>query len=384
MSDFDPLPTETFTSFHDEFAELRRRCPVARSDAYNGFWALTRYDDVVAAAKDPELFTTTVQNVVPKVAFTGRRPPLHLDPPEHTPYRTALNPYFTNEKMAQLEPRLREVIGGLLQPIVDAGGGDICEDFTYRLPGYVFAEFFNLTPELGLRIREESRAFNLAVQDFVDEDVKRTSLALYEVAREIIAMRKAEPLDPADDPASGLLQTGLPEDMLLGTIRQFIVVGMIAPSVFIGSMVIHLAEHEDLQEQLRDDASLVPAAVEEYLRLMTPYRGFARTPTRDVEIRGRVIPKDEPVAVVFASANRDEDIFPDPHSFVLDRPNIRQHVAFGVGPHRCAGAPLGRLMLRITLEELLARASRIEVVGAPRMTRWPEWGTLSVEVRLAP
>jgi len=383
MSDFDPLAPETFTSFHEEFTELRQRCPVAHSDAYNGFWALTRYDDVVAAVKDPELFTTTVQNVVPKLAFTGRRPPLHLDPPEHTPYRTALNPYFTSERMAELEPRLREVIGGLLQPIVDAGGGDICEDFTYRLPGYVFAEFFNLTPELGLRIREASRAFNLAVQDFVDEEVKRTSLALYEIAREIIAMRRAEPLDPADDPATGLLRTGLPEDMLLGTIRQFIVVGMIAPSVFIGSMVIHLAEHEDLQRQLREDPSLVPAAVEEYLRLLTPYRGFARTPTRDVEIRGRVIPKDDPVAVVFASANRDEDVFPDPHRFILNRPNIRQHVAFGVGPHRCAGAPLGRLMLRLTLEELLARASRIDVVGEPRMTRWPEWGTLSVPVRLA-
>jgi len=383
MSDFDPLAPETFTSFHEEFTELRQRCPVAHSDAYNGFWALTRYDDVVAAVKDPELFTTTVQNVVPKLAFTGRRPPLHLDPPEHTPYRTALNPYFTSERMAELEPRLREVIGGLLQPIVDAGGGDICEDFAYRLPGYVFAEFFNLTPELGLRIREASRAFNLAVQDFVDEEVKRTSLALYEIAREIIAMRRAEPLDPADDPATGLLRTGLPEDMLLGTIRQFIVVGMIAPSVFIGSMVIHLAEHDDLQRQLREDPALVPAAVEEYLRLLTPYRGFARTPTRDVEIRGRVIPKDDPVAVVFASANRDEDVFPDPHRFVLNRPNIRQHVAFGVGPHRCAGAPLGRLMLRLTLEELLARASRIEVVGEPRMTRWPEWGTLSVPVRLA-
>jgi cytochrome P450 len=381
--DFDPLAPETFGSFHEEFAGLRRRCPVARSEAYNGFWALTRYDDVVAALRDPGLFTTTVQNVVPKVAFTGRRPPLHLDPPEHTPYRAALNPYFTAEKMAKLEPRLREIVGGLLQPLVDAGGGDVCEDFSYRLPGYVFAEFFNLPPELGLRIREASREFNIAVQDFVEEDVKRTSMQLYDVAREIIAMRKADPLDPADDPATGLLQTGLPEEMLLGTIRQFIVVGMIAPSVFIGSMVIHLADHPEVQRELRDDPSVIPAAVDEYLRLLTPYRGFARTATRDVEIRGRLIRKDEPIALVFASANRDEDVFPDGDRFVLNRPNIRQHVAFGMGPHRCAGAPLGTLILRVTLEELLGRTSRIEVVGEPRMTRWPEWGTLSVPVRLA-
>jgi cytochrome P450 len=382
VNDFDPLAPESFTSFHEEFARLRAECPVAHSDAYDGFWALTRYEDVVAALADPT-FTTTVQNVVPKLAFTGRRPPLHLDPPEHTPYRTALNPYFTAEKMARIEPRLREIVGGLLQPLVAAGGGDICEAFTYRLPGYVFAEFFNLPSALGLRIREASRDFNLAVQDFVDEEVKRTSLQLYDIAREIIAMRQAEPLDPADDPASGLLATGLPEEMLLGTIRQFIVVGMIAPSVFIGSMVIHLAQHEDVQSQLRGDPSLIPAAVDEYLRLLTPYRGFARTAKHDVEIRGRTIRKDEPVALVFASANRDDSVFPEPDRFVLHRPNIKQHVAFGMGPHRCAGAPLGTLMLRLTLEELLGRTSRIEVAGEPVMTRWPEWGTLSVPVRLA-
>jgi cytochrome P450 len=383
MSDFDPLAPEDFTSFHTEFAELRRTCPVAHADAYDGFWALTRYEDVSRAVRDPAMFTTTVQNVVPRLAFTGRRPPLHLDPPEHTPYRVALNPYFAPERMKLLEPRVREIVGGLLEPLVGAGEVDLCAEYTHRLPGYVFAEFFNLPPELGLRIREVSRAFNVAVQDFVDEDVKRTSLQLYDIAREIIAMRRAEPLDPAEDPATGLLATGLPEEMLLGTIRQFIVVGMIAPSVFIGSMVFHLCEHEGVQRQLREDASLVPAAVDEYLRLLTPYRGFARTPTRDLEIRGRLIRKDEPVALVFASANRDEDVFPDPDSFVLHRPNIRKHLAFGAGPHRCAGAPLGTLMLRLTLEELLSRTSAIESAGEPRMTRWPEWGTLSVPVRLA-
>ena len=217
-----------------------RRCPVARSDAWNGFWALLRYDDVLAAAGDPALFTTTVQNVVPRLAFTGRRPPLHLDPPEHTPYRRALNPYFTPAKMAAIEPALRRIVGDLLDPLVAAGGGDFCAEFTHRLPGYVFAEFFNLTPELGMAIREATREFVDAVQRFEHEDVKRTSLALYDIARTIIDDAPAEPLDPADDPTTGLLAARvdgepLPEDMLLGTIRQFIVVGMVAPCVFIGS-----------------------------------------------------------------------------------------------------------------------------------------------------
>ncbi len=117
--DFDPLCPETFTSFHEEFAALRQSCPVAHSDAWNGFWALLRYEDVVSAAKDPTLFTTGVQNVVPKLAFTGRRPPLHLDLPEHTPYRRALNPYFSPEKMDAIEPSVRRIVGELLQELVD-------------------------------------------------------------------------------------------------------------------------------------------------------------------------------------------------------------------------------------------------------------------------
>jgi cytochrome P450 len=387
VADFDPLAPETFESFHREFTELRGRCPVARSDAWNGFWALLRYDDVLAAAGNPELFTTTVQNVVPRLAFTGRRPPLHLDPPEHSPYRRALNPYFTPAKMAKLEPALRQIVADLLDPIVAAGGGDFCAEFTHRLPGYVFAEFFNLTPELGMAIREATRKFVDAVQRFEHENVKRTSLALYEIARTIIAMRQAQPLDPEDDPTTGLLAARvdgepLPEDMLLGTIRQFVVVGMVAPCVFIGSMLVHLAENPELQEQLRGDPSLAPAAVEEYLRLLTPYRGFARTPTRDIEIGGRLLRKDEPVALVYASANRDESVFPEPERFVLDRPNINRHLAFGAGPHRCAGAPLATLMLRVTLEELLARTSSIELAGEVMMTGWPEWGTLSVPANL--
>jgi cytochrome P450 len=385
--DFDPLAPESFESFHQEFTGLRERCPVAHADAWNGFWALTRYDDVLAAARDPGLFTTTVQNVVPKLAFTGRRPPLHFDPPEHTPYRRALNPYFTLEKMEAIEPAVREITGDLLGPLVSAGGGDVCAGFTHRLPGYVLAEFFNLTPELGMAIREATREFVDAVQRFRPDDVKRTSLALYQIAQTLIEMRRAEPLDPADDPVSGLLAARvdgepLPEDMLLGTIRQFIVVGMVAPCVFIGSIVVHLAENPELQSQLRSDPSLVPAAVEEYLRLLTPYRGFARTPTRDVEVGGRLIRKDEPVALVYASANRDEAIFPEPGRFVLGRPEIGRHLAFGAGPHRCAGAPLARLMLRVTLGELLARTSSIELAGEVTMTGWPEWGTLAVPTRL--
>lgn len=387
--DFDPLASETFTSSHEIYKDMRQRCPVAHSNEWNGFWALLRYDDVVDALKNPKTFITSVQNVVPKVAFTGRRPPLHLDPPEHTPYRQALNPFFTDEKMQRLEPAVRRITAELLQQYIDAGGGDICSDFTHRYPGYIFAEFFNLDPALSLAIREVTAIYDRALQEANDALVRETSLQLYDIARRIIAMRKAQPLDPADDVTTALLQKTyksqpLPEELVLGTIRQMIVVGMIAPSVFIGTMLLHLAEHPELQQQLRSNPGLIPAAIEEYLRLYTPYRGFARTAREDVKIGGRLIRKDEPIALVYASANRDESVFPDSDQFILNRPNIDQHVAFGIGPHRCAGEPLARMMLQTTLEEFLARTKTFVRIGDVKMTRWPEWGTLSVSFEVTP
>lgn len=387
--DFDPLVEETWESAHREMKQLRAECPVAHSSAWNGFWMVTKHEDVTRILRDWRTFTTTVQNVVPKVAFTGRRPPLHLDPPEHTPYRSALNPFFTSAKVAALEPPIREIVIDLLDQLIDAGGGDFCVDFTHPLPGRVFAVFFNLPVEKSMQIREVVKGYDAALQDFDNELVKKASLDLYVIAREMIAARQAEPLPVEDDPTSALLAATdewgepLPPELVLGTLRQFIVVGMIAPIVFLGSVVVHLSEHPEVQQQLREDPSLIPAAVQEYLRLFTPYRGFARTARHDVELSGRHVPKDEPIAVAYASANRDDDVFPDGDKFILNRPNIGDHVAFGGGPHRCAGAPLALALFRITLEELLARTSAIEVNGNIRMSGWPEIGTLSVPVKLA-
>lgn len=387
--DFDPLEPETFDSAHQLYQRLRHECPVAHSNTWNGFWALFRYQDIVNVLRDHRTYVTSVQNVVPRIAFTGRRPPLHLDPPEHTPYRRAINPFFTPEKMNKLEPTVRKIVVDLLEPLVAKGTADIAADYAQRLPGHLFAEFFHLNEDLAASIREVTRRYNRAVQEADDAMVKETSLQLYDIARTIIAQRKTKPMDPEEDMTAALLAARhngepLPEDMVLGTVRQLIVVGMIAPSVFIGSVVVHLSREPELQQQLRNHTELIPAALEEYLRLFTPYRGFARTAKRDVVIGGRTIRKDEPIALVYASANRDEEIFPEGDRFILHRPNIHQHIAFGMGPHQCPGAPLARLMLRITLEELLSRTSFIELAGEIIMTRWPEWGTLSVPVRLHP
>lgn len=382
-ADFDALEPETFDSPHEIFAALRKTCPVAHSRAWGGFWALLKYDDVAQAASDYRTFTTTVQNVVPKVAFTGRRPPLHLDPPEHTPYRRALNPLFSTARMKGMEAPVRRFVVELLEPLIARGQGDICEDFSSHLPIRVFAEWMNISDARAERLRKVGRAFNVAVQSNLDEVVKETSLELYAIARELIDERKAAPLDPERDAVTALLQTRyegqpLPEELILGCIRQVLVVGIIAPTVMIGSIAVHLSRDTALQDWLRSEPALIPDAVEEFLRLYTPYRGFARTATCPVTLHGRTIEPGEPIALVYASANRDEDRFPNGSTFELGRPNIGEHLAFGRGPHHCPGAPLARMQLRISLEELLSRTRSFSVVGPVRPTRMPEIGALSV------
>lgn len=120
-------------------------------------------------------------------------------------------------------------------------------------------------------------------------------------------------------------------------------VGVVAPPILIGSICKHLAEDKALQRRLRADESLIPAAMEEFLRLYSPYRGFARTTSRDVPLHGQTIRPREPVTLCYAAANRDPDVFERPDEFVLHRENIAAHMGFGRGRHRCAGMPLARL-----------------------------------------
>lgn len=385
--DFDPEAPEDFDSAHRDYARLRRECPVAHTDGLGGFWALTRYDDVKRAASDSATFITSVQNVIPKVAFTGRRPPLHLDPPEHTPYRRALNPLLSLERSESFEPRARELARELLAPMVEKGGGDICVEFSSHYPVMVFGEWMRLRPDRLAQLHDAGRAFVLAVHENRPEEMKQTSLRLYEMAREHIALRRAEPHDPELDPTSALLAARhhgepLPEELLVGTVRQVLLVGIVAPMVMIGSICVHLTRDPDLQDELRGNPALIPTALEEFLRLYTPYRGFARTAVRDVTVRDRTIPAGEAISLLYASANRDEDVFPDGDQFRMDRPNIAEHLAFGRGPHNCPGIHLGRMELRVALEEILAATpGGFTLDGPVTMSRWPEIGALAVPLR---
>ncbi|MEN9893152.1 MAG: hypothetical protein RLY78_3447 [Pseudomonadota bacterium] len=386
-ADFDVPPGEDADAAHRTWTQLRARCPVAHTDALGGFWALTRHADVARVAADHTRYTTTVQNVVPKVAFTGRRPPLHLDPPDQTPYRAALNPLLSAERVARLAPAVRAIVAEAWAPLIARGGGDLCGEFSARFPVRVFGHWMNLDGALEAQLMQSGPAFIQAVQAFDTDAMRGTSLVLYDMARTLVAARRADPRPADEDPVSALLATRvdgqpLPDEMVVGTVRQVLVVGIVAPMVMVGSIGRHLAQHPELHDQLRAQPALRPAAVEEFLRLYTPYRGFARTPRSDVELGGRPIRAGEPLALTYASANRDEAVFDDPHTFRLDRPNIGEHLAFGRGAHYCAGAHLARLELAVALDTLVDGCARITLDGEARWCPYPEIGPYALPVRL--
>lgn len=388
--DYDPLAPEDFDTPHRVFAELRERCPVARSEAFGGFWIATRHADIKHILDHPEQFTTTVRNVVPGASATGRRPPLHLDPPEHTPYRRAIDRALGAKRLQSIETRIEEHVAALLESYVAAGGGDFVEGFGSPLPALIFADWFHLDDVQRERLWRTAQEFVRAWEEFDVAAVSKASEVLYGIARDLIAARKAAPLDPELDPVSSLLAARdadgapLPEEMLVGCVRQILVVGLVAPPVFLGSVAVHLARNPDLAAQLRADPALVEPAVEEFLRLYTPYRGFARTSRVPTVLGGREIGVGESIAIAYASANRDAAVFEDPDLFKLDRPNVREHLAFGRGPHRCAGMAMARTEFRIALRVLLARTRTIELAGEVRMSGMPEVGPVYVPLKVTP
>ncbi|GAA1896551.1 cytochrome P450 [Actinomadura bangladeshensis] len=383
-SDWDPREPETFDSSHAVYADLRRRCPVPWSDAYGGFWAVTRYDDVVRIARDSATFSTAVQNVVPHVPRSRRRPPLHFDPPEHGVYRAPLDRVMSRAAVRRLEPAFAAAAGELLGPLLARGGGDYAKEFALPFAAQCFALFLDVPLDQMLEIRRIGVEYSFAIQDMDRARIMAASDELYDVARTLVDERRRDPRDPGTDMVTSLLDADppIPDDLVVGTVRQTIVAGIGAPQAVLGSAAVHLARDPDLQERLRDRADLLAGAVEELLRLYAPYRVFARTATRDVEVGGRTIRAGEPVTMLFPSANRDEKVFTEPDRLDLDRrPN--RHLAFGRGAHRCPGAALARMEMTAALRALLDGTSEVALDGNVEMLNWLEFGPKSVPLRLS-
>lgn len=387
--DFDPMVSEAPSDVYAEFDRLRREAPVAWTSALGGYWAFTRYADVVAAASDSRLYISSVKAVVPSDPRGLRRPPLNFDAPRHTPYRRALDRTLQRRRIERIEPALHVHARRELQPLLDAGEGDFASGFGSIFPAWVTAEWLNLEPEIAPVLARTASEWVDGWRRQDAQTVTAKSELMYGIARQLVADRSASPRPVEEDPASSLLAErdengeGLDPEQIVGALRQSLVVGMVAPPILLGAIVQHLSRDRELQDRLRRDPALVPAAVEEFVRLYSPYRGFARTVSEPVDVGGRRIDPGEPITLAYAAANRDPEMFPEPTEFRLDRPNIAQHLGFGRGRHACVGMPLARLALRVAIEELLAATDDFEADEPPGTgARMPEVGPTAVPMRV--
>jgi cytochrome P450 len=159
---------------------------------------------------------------------------------------------------------------------------------------------------------------------------------------------------------------------------------MVAPPILFGTVAAHLSRDKALQNELRNSPQLIPAAVEEFVRLYVPYRGFSRTAAHPVELHGRIINPGEPITMTYAAANRDPTVFDNPHDFVLGRENVSKHLGFGRGRHRCAGMPLARMALQVGLKVMLEGCQEWTVNGEVQYAKMPEMGIVSCPVEIVP
>lgn len=378
-------PEEAFEVYHD----LQQRCPIAHTNDYGGYWALTRFEDVRAAAVDSDLFISSVKAVVPSDPRGIRRPPLNYDAPRHTPFRRALARTLSPRRVESLLTALRPRAQELFEDFLAGEDPDIARSFGTRLPATAAALWLNLGEERVEWLAETASQWVDAWRRQDADTVSARSEELYDVARWLVADRQQHPHDPAVDPASSLLSEtidgeGLDPELIVGALRQSLVVGMVAPPLLIGSMAWHLSQNPELLEYLRRHPEQRSAATEEYIRLFSPYRGFARTVSRPTTLHDKDIAPEEPITLVYAAANRDPRKFSEPDRFVLNRPNITDHLGFGKGRHQCVGMHLARGTIRLALEAIVSNSAAITLLKEPAPTRMPELGYQEVHVRIDP
>ncbi|MCX7620346.1 MAG: cytochrome P450 [Acidimicrobiales bacterium] len=348
------------------FARLRAEAPIAWNEEL-GFWALSKHADVLEVSKDPYRFCSgrgillmDLRRELPDVPGAL----LYVDPPEHGRYRRLVQPAFAPSKIRALEPVIRQRARVLLDHVSPNEPVDVVEALAVPFPLLVIADMLGV-PE---RDWPDMRRWTDALIELATEPSEENNAIAAEMATYFLERIAERAVDPGDDLVSTLATVTvdgekLDEAELMMFCGQLLVAGNETTRNLISAGLVALAEHPDQWERLVADAELISRAVEELLRWTTPVISFMRTATVDTEIGGLPIAEGDHLLLLYASANRDEEVF-GPTADQLDvgrEPNAQ--LAFGFGEHYCIGAALARLEGRIMLEELLQRFRRVEPAG---------------------
>lgn len=367
----DPYPT---------YAELRRSDPVHWHEPF-GAWVLTRYDDVVAATHDPRLRSDRACGMGERAGRPELQPLFEVigaqmnitNPERHHRLRALVAKVFTPRAVDALRPAVEAMVGELLDRLPEQGRFDVIADLAFPLPARVIARLLGLdTGEL-----EQLKRWSDDFSAIFGTDPSAVSAEQYQLAlqstHELTAFFRAEfdrrRASPGDDLLSLLVHAEvdgdrLSETELIANANLLLAAGHETTTHLIGNGLLALLRHPDQLQLLLDDPSLIPGAIEEFLRYDGTVQFMYREAGEDLTIGGRSIRKGQLVYLMFAAANRDPARFPDPDRLdVRRRPDV--HLAFGHGPHVCLGAALARMEAQVAFTALLRRCSRLRLTAEP-------------------
>lgn len=373
---------------HEAWALLRREAPVYWYDRPGSlpFWAITKHADIVWISKQPEIFLNAPRLAVfPEFEkedddddFPARHL-LNMDPPEHVNYRKLTSQRFTPRAVEGLRASMEGICKDLLDEFARDGGmheGDFVTNVSARLPLSVLADLLGVPrSDWELMFRWTNEIIGATDPEYqqgrtAEETGEESRIALFSYFWEMVEERRKS---PRNDIVSVIANAKLgadyvPQFELLSYYFLLVVAGNETTRNAMTGGLLAFVQNPGEWKKLRDNPGLVDTAVEEVVRWTSPVIQFCRTATQDVEVRGQLIKAGQNLTLFYPSANRDDDVFPEPNRFIADR-NPNPHVAFGIGEHFCLGANLARLELRVLFRQLAERLEHVELADAPSRLR---------------
>jgi cytochrome P450 len=361
---------------YEAFHRLRQHAPVAWHPYKDGpgFLALTGYDEVVAVSRDSVTWSSETDGVSfetpgPDVPDDSRGLMLTMDPPRHTALRKLVNKGFTPRHVARLHEHIADMACDVVDSVIERGECDFVKEVAGALPSYVIAELIGIPLEDGYRLYELTEITNIGLVN--DERVLEAAMEIFAYATELAAKKRTQ---PGEDIATSLLHAEVDGQRLTDSEFNFFFLLLLnaggdTTRNLVAGGILALMENPGELAQLDANPSLVPTAVEEMLRYVSPVNSFLRTATKDTELSGVPIKQGERVAMFYPSANRDQTQFTDPDRFDITRtPN--PHMAFGGGgTHFCLGANLARVEASALVPEVLSRMKNLELTGPVERTQ---------------
>lgn len=360
----DPFDPSARNDPYPAYAALRARAPLSYHERL-GFFVATTAESVQAVLEDTRDFSSSKGIGRARNEVVKRPTMLTRDPPDHTRLRALVSRAFTARRIADLEPRVVELVRGLLEPGLSRGRFDLAQDFARPLTVAVIGDLLGVESERRADLARWSDDIFRSISGIGGHDRDRTKRSYAEFDAYFSAQIDARRASSRSDLLGDLVvqhdeHGALSTTEILSFCMLLFVAGSETTANLITNVVVALQAHPAEEQKLRADPSLLPAAIEETLRYDSPVQGIFRTTQRSMERFGVKLGENEKVCALIASANRDPAVFPDPDRFDIDR-KPTAHLAFGRGIHYCLGANLGRLEAQVALDELLRNTREIEV-----------------------